>query len=69
MAFQEAVAGLQRAGNAIRLSPSRSVVNPIGSSFLEWTPPNLQATGLLHGDVELFAGLKGGGFPGELLVG
>lgn len=58
------VAGMQRAGNVIRLSPSRSVVNPLGSTFLEWAPPNLQSTGLLHGDVELFAGLKGGGFPG-----
>ena len=61
------VAGLQRAGNRIYLTKTRYVVNPLGSSFLEWAPPNLQSTGLLHGDVELFAGLKGGGFPGELL--
>lgn len=58
------VAGMQRAGNVIRLSASRSVVQPLGSSFLDWTPPNLQSVGLLHGDVELFAGLKAGGYPG-----
>lgn len=58
------VAGMQRHGNVISLSPRKSVVNPIGSTFLGWSPPNLQSVGLLHGDVELFAGLKGGGFPG-----
>jgi hypothetical protein len=58
------IAGMQRANNTIRLSATRTVVNPIGSTFLEWSPLNLQATGLLHGDVELFAGLKAGGFPG-----
>jgi hypothetical protein len=49
------VAGMHRHGNVIRLSATRSVVNPIGSNFTTWAPPNLQATGLLHGDVELFA--------------
>ena len=58
------VAGMQRHGNVIRLSSTRSVVQPLGSSFLEWAPPNLQSIGLLHGDVELFAGLKAGGWPG-----
>lgn len=58
------IAGMQRANNTIRLSATRTVVNPLGSGFLDWAPPNLQATGLLHGDVELFAGLKAGGFPG-----
>jgi hypothetical protein len=58
------VAGLQRGGGVIRLSARKSVVQPIGSTFLEWAPPNLQSVGLLHGDVELFAGLKAGGWPG-----
>lgn len=58
------VAGMQRHGNVITLSPRKSVVNPLGASFLEWSPRNLQSIGLLHGDVELFAGLKAGGFPG-----
>ena len=35
-----------------------------GATMLEWAPRNLQSIGLLHGDVELFAGLKAGGFPG-----
>ena len=58
------VAGMQRHGNVIRLSSTRSVVQPIGTRFLDWAPPNLQSIGLLHGDVELFAGLKAGGWPG-----
>ena len=58
------VAGLQRGGNVIRLSPKKSVVQPLGNSFLDWAPRNLQSIGLLHGDVELFAGLKAGGWPG-----
>ena len=58
------VMGMQLHGNRIQLSPGREVVNPIGSNFLEWAPPNLQSVGLLHGDIELFAGLKQGGFPG-----
>ena len=58
------IAGMQRRGNVIRLSAHKSVINPLGASFLEWRPPNLQSIGLLHGDVELFAGLKAGGFPG-----
>ena len=45
------VAGMQRHGNVITLSRTRAVVNPIGSSFLEWAPRNLQSIGLLHGDV------------------
>ena len=58
------IAGLQRNGNVIRLSPRKSVVQPLGQGFLDWAPPNLQSIGLLHGDVELFAGLKAGGWPG-----
>ena len=58
------VAGMQEHGNVIRLSPTRQVVQPIGSTFLEWAPKNLQSIGLYHGDVELFAGLKAGGWPG-----
>ena len=58
------VAGMQRHGNVIRLSSIKSVVQPIGTTFLDWAPPNLQSIGLLHGDVELFAGLKAGGWPG-----
>ena len=58
------VAGLQRGGNMIRLSPTRSLHQPLGSDFLGWAPPNLQSIGLLHGDIELFAGLKAGGWPG-----
>ena len=58
------VAGLQRGGNIIRLSPKKSVYQPLGTDFLGWSPPNLQSIGLLHGDVELFAGLKAGGWPG-----
>ncbi|KAL1514513.1 hypothetical protein AB1Y20_003612 [Prymnesium parvum] len=58
------ILGMQLHGNRIALSPGHEAINPIGSSFLEWTPPNLQSVGLLHGDVELFAGLRQGGFPG-----
>lgn len=58
------VAGMQRHGGVIRLSSTRSVVQPLGTTFLDWAPPNLQSIGLLHGDVELFAGLKAGGWPG-----
>jgi hypothetical protein len=58
------VAGMQAHGNVIRLSSVRSVVQPIGTTFADWAPRNLQSIGLLHGDVELFAGLKAGGYPG-----
>ena len=58
------IAGMQRGGNVIRLSATKSVVQPLGSTFLDWAPENLQSIGLLHGDIELFAGLKGGGWPG-----
>ena len=63
------VAGLQRGGGVIRLSAKKSLVQPIGTTFTDWAPPNLQAIGLLHGDVELFAGLKAGGWPGVRAVG
>ena len=63
------IAGMQRHGNRIGLGGGREVVNPIGTSFLEWSPHNLQSVGLLHGDVELFSGLKQGGFPGVRALG
>ena len=49
---------MQRSGNRIGLGGGREVVNPIGTSFLEWVPRNLQSVGLLHGDIELFAGVN-----------